>query len=133
MAAIFREVELTWQGEAYTVTPTYRLIQRVEQRVSIAGLASRIQSGEPPLTQIAFVLAALLNAAGADVDEEDVYTELHAAQDAAAVQQMVRVVLTAFTPEVPVGNAPASRTGRPKRSKTSPGPSTTKSRSATLA
>lgn len=133
MAAIFREVTLAWQGETYTVTPTYRLIQQVEQRVSIAGLAARIQAGDPPLTQIAFVLATLLAAAGAEVEEVDVYTELHHAGDAKAVQQMVRVVLTAFTPEPPAGNPPASRRGRPSRSKTSRGPSTTKSRSATSA
>lgn len=131
MAAIFREVELVWRGDTYTVTPTYRLIQQVEQRVSIAGLAARIQAGEPPLTQIAFVLCSLLSAAGAEVEESEVYAELHTAQDAKAVQQMVRVVLTAFTPELPAGNAPASRPGRPNRSKTSRGRSTTKSRSVT--
>lgn len=100
MAAIFDEVTLTWDGEEYTVTPTYRMIQHIEQTVSIAGMANRIASGDPPMSHITFVIAYLLRSAGAKgVNPEDVYEHVMSTMDPDEVHEMATVVMTAFVPK----------------------------------
>lgn len=104
MAAIFEEVTITWgtddEGEPveYTVTPTYRMVQRIEQRVSIAGMSNRIAQGEPPISHMAEVLAVLLQGGGADVSAEDVYAELMSIEDTDHLIHLSQVVVTAFMP-----------------------------------
>lgn len=127
MAAIFREVQMEWRGETYTVTPTYLLVQEIEQRVSIASLASRITAGDVPLSHIAFVVAKLLAAAGAKVLPEDVYQDLATVADVKTIRQIVSIVMTAFVPDISGNVAAPSRPGA-KKSATSTGRSTTKSR-----
>ena len=110
MAAIFEEVTIAWQGEEYTVTPTYRMVQQIEQRVSIAGMSDRIMRGEPPISHMAEVIAIMLRHGGAKVTPEDVYAELMTTDDVEALSGLAHTVVTAFVP----GKKSASPAAKPK-------------------
>jgi hypothetical protein len=76
MSAIFRTVELAWDGKTYEVKPTMQLLNKIEQRVSLAGLVRGLATDSPPLSHMAFVVGEFLRAGGARVDDAEVYREL---------------------------------------------------------
>jgi hypothetical protein len=76
MSSVFKEVSLAWDGKAYTVKPTMQLLNRIEQRVSIAGLVRGLSSDSPPLSHLAFVTGELLRAGGCRVEDDEIYREL---------------------------------------------------------
>jgi len=100
MAPIFREVILEWEGVEYTCTPTFRLIQEIEQNFSIMGIANRMASGEPPVSHAAEVIARLLKHGGcAGVTAEDVYINLLNAETSPEdFVGLVNTTLEAFVP-----------------------------------
>lgn len=100
MAAVYSDVEIEWAGEKYTVTPTYSMIQAIEQHVSIAGTAGRIARGDPPVSHMAFIVAYLLRAAGAkDVKPDDVYAEMTTGMDSETFSALATVVVSGFVPQ----------------------------------
>lgn len=99
MSKIFEEVTINWQGEDYTIRPDYAMIQRIESRgISIAGVAHRMQKGEPPLSLVAEILAHLLVSAGCKTKPEDVYCELFELGDK-EFSHIFQALLLAFTPQ----------------------------------
>lgn len=76
MSAVFKSVELTWEGKTYEVKPTMALLNRIENRVSIAAMVRGLSSEAPPISHLAFVVGEFLRAAGARVDDDEVYREL---------------------------------------------------------
>jgi hypothetical protein len=76
MSAVFRTVELTWDGKAYEVKPTMQLLNKIENRVSLAALVRGLSSDAPPLSHLAYVVGEFLRAGGARVDDDEVYREL---------------------------------------------------------
>ena len=105
MSAIFEEVTICWGTDdegnpvEYKVQPTYRMVQAIEQKVSIAGLSDRVMRGDPPMSHIADVIAHMLRSAGAKVDSEEVYAEMMNSDDADAITDLAMVVITAFVPQ----------------------------------
>lgn len=96
--AVFRDLTISFRGVDYTVTPSLRLLRQIEQgEVSFTAMAARISAGAPPISQVSFVLAKLLQAADAKVTEDDVYEELWHGEPE-AVQHLVTAVLFAFSP-----------------------------------
>jgi len=95
---IFRDINITWKGKDYTITPSMRLMRTIEMGdVSLSDIAVRIAQGRPPISHLAFVIAKMLQSVGADVSEEDVYAEIIKG-DQDQVQSMVSVVLIGFSP-----------------------------------
>lgn len=118
MAAIYQELELEWRGETYRVTPTYRTIQRIEQKISIAATVARIGKGEPPVSQIADIVAILLHQAGAkDVSAEEIYADMMLDDDGELFRSNSLAVMTAFMPQRDSGNAQAPSKTAGKKSK----------------
>ncbi len=107
MAAIFEEVTLEWNGQTYTVTPTYRMIQRIEQDVSIAGISQRLAEGNPPMSHIASVVGVLLRAAGAQVEDSDIYEKMLTELEPDQIRELAEVVVSAFVPTSKNSNSPA--------------------------
>lgn len=95
---VFREMVIAWQGTDYKFVPSMRLMRSIEMGdISFTDIAIRTSQGRPPISHIATVLAKMLQAAGAKVSEEDVYSELMTGnQD--AVTALITTVLTAFSP-----------------------------------
>lgn len=58
MSAVFRTVTLAWDGKTYEVKPTMELLNRIENRVSLAALVRGLSTDAPPISHMAFVLAS---------------------------------------------------------------------------
>lgn len=112
MSAVFQEVTLGWGGKSYTIKPTMELLNRIEQRVSLAGLASSLGSGAPKLSHVATAVAIMLQYAGVQVSDEDVYVELMQGDQQAITGMAQAVVIAAFPTRADSGNAK-----RPKATK----------------
>lgn len=96
--AIFRDVTITWRGKDYTVTPSMRLMRLIEMGdISLSDIAVRTSQGRPPISHLAFVISKMLQSVGAEISEEEVYSEILRG-DQAQVQNMIGVVLMAFSP-----------------------------------
>jgi hypothetical protein len=98
MSAVFKDVELAWDGKTFVVKPTMLLLNRIEQRVSLAALIRGLSTDAPPLSHLAFVVGEFLRAAGCKVEDEEVYRELMTGE----VQDLISVrdaVLNAIFPE----------------------------------
>lgn len=101
MPGVFRDVVLMYEGEEVVVTPSLRLLRRIEQAdISMADLAIRTQQGRPPVSHLAYVVAAMLQSAGRDVTEDDVYIQLMTSEDQEAINSLIEAVFTAFAPAV---------------------------------
>lgn len=111
---VFRELTITWQGKDYKFTPSMRLMRSIEMGdISFTDIAIRTSQGRPPISHIATVLAKMLQAGGAKVTEEEVYSELVTGSQE-SVTGLITMVLTAFSPSEG-GNPkdPAAPTGSP--------------------
>ncbi len=134
MAAVFQEIEIQWEGKAYKVTPTYRMIQRIEQTISIANLAARVGAGEAPLSQLADILSIALREAGCKSDSakaEEIFAAINNDEDAQQLMSGAAAVLFACFPQRPMGNAKAPAKAAGAVHPTSSGESTTGSQSGT--
>lgn len=119
MTAIFREMVLTWHGTEYRVKPTMALLNRIEQEVSLSRLASRISTGDVPLTHLASVIAHFLRAAGARATSEDVYLAIMSG-DENTVSSMTSAVMLAVFPQSKNSEAPPAKAITEAPASTSP-------------
>jgi hypothetical protein len=109
--AVFRELTITWKGEEYTFTPSMRLMRSIEMGdISFTDIAIRTSQGRPPISHIAFVLAKMLQAAGAKVQDDEVYAELVSGEQD-SITALISLVLTAFSPSEDNAKNPAAQTG----------------------
>ncbi len=101
MSAIYEEIVLAWDGKEYTVHPDYRMVQRIEARgISIMGVCDRWQRGEPPASQIAEILAHMLQSGGAKkATPARVYAHLAAHADGDEWLRVYTAILRAFIPQ----------------------------------
>lgn len=98
MVAVFRDITMTWDGVDYVITPSLRLLRRIESSdVSMADLAVRTSQGRPPIGQFSLVIGTMLRAGGADVTDDDVYSAL-LSSDTDMITEWITAVLTAFSP-----------------------------------
>ena len=109
MAAVFQTVEIDWKGATYKITPTMRLLNTIEQEISLSRLVHRLESGDMPLSHIATVIAAFLQSAGAEVTADEVYADL-LGDDAADLGAVASAIIAAIFP------ATGGKKGRPQSS-----------------
>ena len=57
---IFPNTEISWGGKEYTTKVTMRLINKIEQTVSLAPLAMKLQQGDIVLSHLAVIYGNLL-------------------------------------------------------------------------
>jgi hypothetical protein len=65
--------------------------------ISLSDIAVRTSQGRPPISHLAFVISKMLQSVGAEISEEEVYSEILRG-DQSQVQNMIGVVLMAFSP-----------------------------------
>ncbi|MDX1489203.1 MAG: hypothetical protein R3268_13420 [Acidiferrobacterales bacterium] len=123
--SVFRDVKLIHEGEEYWLTPSNRLLRRIEGEMapsSLTDMIARIGSGKPPVSEVALVVTEFLKAAGVDkVDEDEIYSDLmrDLMNDGGKVfASMCEAIVTAISPADDEGKKPAPRA---KKSK-APGP-----------
>ena len=104
--SVFRETTISWDGKDYTFVPSMRLLRSIENEgVSILHVAHQVAQGKPQASLMAFIIAKVMQAAGARVSEEDIAGELMAG-DAAKVMALYEQVLTAISPAPKKAAAP---------------------------
>jgi len=110
MAAVFEEVELTWKGETYKVTPTMKMLNKIEQDVSLSSLAYRIGNNDVPVSLLATAIAAMLQYAGARATNEEVYMQLLNGDPDTVAGMAQAVILAAFPQPKKSEDQPAKAT-----------------------
>lgn len=95
---------MEWNGEVYRITPTMKLINRIEQDISLSSLAVRIQGGDIPLSQLATAFALLLRAGGCNTNAEQVYVAMFSNEQAqnVAAQAANALMMACFPSNMPV-------------------------------
>lgn len=118
MAAVYKDILMEWKGVEYTVKPTMRLLQDIEQKFSISRVAHRITQGDLPLSHMASIVGIMLRSAGAEVTDDEVFSELMMG-DAQVVQNMVIALISAAFPfsGAAQGNEPAPKPSAKKPTK----------------
>lgn len=97
MAAVYQDILLVWRDQEYTIKPTMRLMQDIEQRFSISRVAHRITQGDAPLSHMAAIVGIMLRSAGAKVSDDEVFSEIMQG-DTDSVQAMSIALITAAFP-----------------------------------
>jgi hypothetical protein len=102
--AIVKSVTISWKGKPYRVDVTMALINRIEEDVNLMRLASRLQSRDPPLSQVAVVFAHLLTAGGCTVTDAEVWEAMfgNGEETAAQVVMAATAALGCVFPNVQV-------------------------------
>ena len=95
MAFIYPEVTIEWAGVEYQTKATFKIINKIEQTVSLAGLVTKVQSGDVPLSHLATVYANLLRGAGVSTNEEEVHAAMFGAETDAKLSQQDIIGLAA--------------------------------------
>lgn len=95
MARIWDDIEIEWDGEAYTVRPTMEFINRIQQKdgMSISKLFVRARNGDLPSGAACELIACTLQYAGAEVTPEDVFEATGGGIDKTAVSLAVKIML----------------------------------------
>lgn len=113
--SVFREVKMTYDGEEYWLTPSNRLLRRIEAEMapsSLTDMIARIGHGKPPVSEVALVVTEFLKAAGAQkVDEDQMYSDLMGdLMDGGQVfSSMCEAIVTAISPADDGGKKSAPR------------------------
>lgn len=121
--AIFQDVTLEWNGEAFTV-PSDRVlgaIAIVEEQITFPQLLAALANERAPLVAISKAFAGVLRYAGANVSDEDVYRGMF---DGAVQDQTVASINTLLVMMVPPdamakmegGNAPGKTQATTRKS-----------------
>lgn len=116
--SVFREVTINWGGADYHVTPSNRILRRIEgEGISLTHMISRVAKGEPPVSEVCYVVAEFLKSAGANVTEDDIYGEVMTALadgDETAFANLAVAVVEAISPQEPDGKKPEAPAGKQK-------------------
>lgn len=113
--SVFREVKMTYDGEEYWLTPSNRLLRRIEAEMapsSLTDMIARIGHGKPPVSEVALVVTEFLKAAGAQkVDEDQMYSDLMGdLMDGGKIfSAMCEAIVTAISPADGEGKKSAPR------------------------
>ncbi len=94
MAPIYKEIVLAWKGKDYTVQPSFRMVQLIESSgISILGIVTGFQSGQPLASQMGAIIAHMLRSGGLKgVTADEVYAYI-----AKSTPEEYRAITTAIT------------------------------------
>lgn len=95
MAFVYPEVSIEWAGVEYSTKATFKVINKIEQSVSLAGLVTKVQSGDVPLSHLATVYGNLLRGAGVVVEDEEVFAAMFGADNDSELSQQEVIALAA--------------------------------------
>jgi len=118
MGGVFREIELKWKGEVYTMTPSLSILRSIKSHgLNNVQLASECFHGGVDPCDLVIVHRAFLGAAGVSITEEESYEFL--TSGASEVVEFQLAYVQAVIPSVDLGKKPAAPA--PKKKKSKPG------------
>ena len=111
MAGVFREVDIEWDGETYTFTPSMRLIRSIERGdgdgpVCIMQLIHAAQSGSPQFGFMAWLVAKVMEFGGAKVDDDEIFQQMMDAKKEALSLYINCIDAISPAPKVDKGKKP---------------------------
>lgn len=114
--AVFREVEIEWGGETFTVIPTLALIRKIEREVSLARFQVRAADGDMSIGDLAFIAATVMRSAGADVSDDEMFAQLSHASGEEGLA-FAASIMEAIAPQAPDAKklAAPERQEKPKK------------------
>lgn len=79
MAKIWNNIEITWEGESYTIRPTVEFVQFIEDEkgMSTGSLLLRAINHDLPLGRSCQLIAKTLNYKGVKINAQDVYEKFN--------------------------------------------------------
>lgn len=113
--ALRKELVLNWEGEKFKLLVTMSVIDKVEDSINIGRLLAQHATGDIRFSHVARFISLLLNEAGAEVTQEEVYAGMFTEGDITAsnLHEFMGHVFEAFFPEPkkkePTTIAPKSR------------------------
>ena len=113
--ALRKELVLNWEGEKFKLLVTMSVIDKIEDSINIGRLLAQHATGDIRFSHVARFISLLLNEAGAEVTQEEVYAGMFTEGDitAANLHEFMGHVFEAFFPEPkkkePTTIAPKSR------------------------
>jgi len=121
--SVFRDVEIEWGGKSYSVTPSNRLLRKIESEgISLTHMIGRVADGQAPISEVSYVVAEFLKSAGAKVTEDEVYgyiMETMADGDEDGFATLAVAVVEAITPKGLTGKKPDARKSQKGKAKLS--------------
>jgi len=98
--SINRRVELEWNGKSCSVLVTMEVIERLEEKLNLAGMARDVSQGNVKFSQAARLVAMLLNMGGVEVTTQDVFDGMFdgEGESGTAVVAAVTQILNAVFP-----------------------------------
>lgn len=114
--AVFREIELLWEGKRHVMVPSVSLLRRVKGRgINNLTLAREVMYGGADPSELAVVHQMFMAEAGVSVSEEDSYGFLTGG-DTAEVVAFQTAYVNAVVPSIDLGKkqeAPAQEPQAP--------------------
>lgn len=100
MVAVFREANIDWNGATYRVVPSNKLLRRIEgDGISLVHMMQEVQRGKVQISLLAFVLATVLQSAGADVTEDQMLLDLSDPAAQGRIVPLAQAVLAVIFPQ----------------------------------
>ena len=93
--SVFRDTSIEWAGKTYTLTPTMRLLHKIEAGdqsknigpISLARVTADAMSAQPQLAKMSHVVELVMRDAGAkDFTEDEFYQEMTSGDRTAAIE-----------------------------------------------
>ena len=81
MSQIYKTINIEWKGETVRVTPTFKLINAVEDEINLVLLARRLSDGDIRFSHVATLYSLLLKAGGERVGANEVYQAMFSGRE----------------------------------------------------
>ena len=105
--AVFRDVSIPLGGVEYVVTPSNKVLRRIEMKArredpafNLVEVFYRATAKASGFYDLAFVLAELINSTGAKVTEDDALAEFMRLEDPKELSAYINLVCACVMPEV---------------------------------
>lgn len=122
--AVFREIEVEFDGKAYTFTPSNKLMRRIDaglHPLTLLGVVGTMDGANVPLPSIAYIISEFIQAGGGDSTEDDVIAALYddlATNNGNGIGPLVQAIGACIAPpDDAVKNSPAPAVRRGKKQK----------------
>jgi len=104
--AVFREITIPFAGKDYTVTPSNKVLRRIEMKArrddpqfNLVAVFYRATSQAGGFYDLSFVLAELINSAGGSVTEDEALAEFMRFDDPKQLSGYVNLICSCVMPE----------------------------------
>lgn len=103
---IFRDISIPFRGRDYVVTPSNRVLRMIEMKArrddpqfNLVATFYRAKTGGGAINELAFVLAELLNSAGAKTTEDEAFAYMLSMDDPKELRRYVDLICDCVMPE----------------------------------